>query len=100
MVNINQITVDDAIRSNLFDNDATIELIHISRNINMLYSLVDNLWAFLRVGGVYNTEYRMGIVKTSVSNIESCQQTILGNISKLELLLNKDFKKRTHNQGH
>lgn len=94
MLNLNQIIVDDAIRSNLFDHDITSQLIKISRNINILDSSVDNLWAFLRVGAIYNTEYRMDVVKTSVANIEKFEANIKFSIEKLELLLDKNFTKK------
>lgn len=94
LINVNQITVDDAIRSNLFDNDVTTQLINISRNIKMLDSSVDNLWAFLRIGGIFNTDYRMDIVRMSVSNIDKYQANIKASIEKLDFLLNRNITKR------
>ncbi len=98
MINLKQIMVDDAIRSNLFDKDTTMQLIKISRNINILDSTVNNLWAFLRIGGIFNSEYRMEIIKVNVANIEKFEKNIKTGIKNLELLLNRNFTKRKTNK--
>jgi len=97
LINLDQIVVNDAIRSNLFDKDATTQLIYISRNIKMVDKSVDNLWAFLRVCGFYNSEYRDEIIRTSVTNIEKYQNNIKICIRNLERLLNRNFTKIKHN---
>ena len=92
LLSLDQITVNEAIRSNLFSRDVTNQLIFISRNIRILDTSVNNLWAFLNIGGIYKTDYRMGVVKTMVSNIEKFENNIKKSIEKLRLLLGINLK--------
>jgi hypothetical protein len=93
VIKIDQIIVNEAIRSNLFEPNVTGKLLAISRNITMLNSSVEHYLAFLRMGAINNSEPMIDALKAIMANIERYKTKIKQEIEKLGSLLNNDYTK-------
>jgi len=94
VIKLDQIIINDVIRSNLFDKDVTNQLIIISRNITMLDFSADHYMASLRMGESINSGTMVDTFIGIMTNIERYRAKIKHSIEKLEPLIDSDLTNR------
>jgi hypothetical protein len=91
VIKLDEIIINEAIRSNLFDEGITNQLILISRDITMLNMSVDHYMASLRLGAINNSKPVADAFIAIMANIERYKARIKISIKKLESLLKSNL---------